>query len=329
MLDTTTLLTIAVASVLFGGLLLLGLRETKKETQRDRMSQVFSGGQAMMPLKRGGSAPVAQSGNYEKRLRQLEKQHRDAAEEERRSLEEKIAEAGWRMPKHGFYIMGGVLGLVSMGVMLLLKMPIFVLILGIPGGFLGLPHMVLNIARKRRRNAFLKDLADALEAITRGIKAGLPVSEAMAMIGRDFEGPVAEEFMRAVDEQKLGLSVGETLERVARRVPLAEMRMMAMAVAIQSKTGGSLAETLTNLADVIRGRERLRRKVKAVSSEAKISALIMGCLPVCVIGGLYGVNPEYVLVLFEDRGGQMLMIGCGIWMSIGVFIMSQMVNFKV
>jgi tight adherence protein B len=157
----------------------------------------------------------------------------------------------------------------------------------------------------------------------------MPVSEAIAMIGREFSGPVGEEMNTIFEQQRVGISLPEAVLSAARRMPLTEMQMFATGVAIQQQTGASLSEVLQNLAGVIRERHRLKRKVAALSAEAKSSAAIIGSMPPLVAGGLYVINPEYIGVMFTTSLGNMYLTGAVIWMAIGVIIMRQMINFKV
>lgn len=321
-------LSVIAGVLIFSVILVLGWKNAVTQQRQSRLSQVV--GVADVPSHKKNSIRKSKNnGNDQvaKRLKDLEK--KSGANKEERSIEDRLREAGLP-PKKGFFYGLSVFTAILMVLTALLMetSPLSTFFLFIFGA-LGLPRMVVGFKAGRRRKAVLNDLADALEAVVRSIKAGLPIAEAMGAIAKDFSGPLADEFAIAVDEQKMGLSVGESLERCAFRMPLPEMRMLAMAVSIQIQTGGSLAETLTNMANVIRSREALARKVKAVSSEAKISAMIMGALPLFVMGALWGINPDYVGLLFDDKVGQMMVIGCGGWMSIGVFVMWQMVNFKV
>ncbi|MBL4588506.1 MAG: type II secretion system F family protein [Alphaproteobacteria bacterium] len=193
--------------------------------------------------------------------------------------------------------------------------------------YLGVPRAILKRMVKKRQKIFLKEFPDVLESMMRLLKAGMPIGEAIAMVAREFEGPIAEEMQRVYDEQKVGIPLSEAVMGVAERVPLTEVQMFATGIAIQQQTGSSLSEILQNLASVIRARFRLRRKVDALSSEAKASASIIASLPVLVALGLYFANRPYIMLLFTD--GQHLIIGCLVWMSFGVLIMKQMINFKV
>ena len=195
--------------------------------------------------------------------------------------------------------------------------------------FLGIPRLILTIMSNKRQKKFLEDFADALEASVRLLQAGMPVSEAISMVAREFSGPVKEEMTRIYEDQKIGITLGEAAERSARRMPLTEMKMFAAAIQIQSETGSSLSEVLTNLANVIRARFRLKRKVKALSSEAKASAAIIGALPLLVALGLYLVNRDYIMLLFNTRTGNFMAGGAAFWMLCGILVMKQMINFKV
>ena len=196
-------------------------------------------------------------------------------------------------------------------------------------GTLGIPRFVLRFLIKRRQKKFLEEFADALEAIVRLLKAGMPVSEAVSMISREFEGPVGEEMSRVYDKQKIGIPLHEAALDATKRMPLTEMQMFATGLAIQAQTGSSLSEVLTNLANVIRARFRLKRKIVALSSEAIASASIIGALPILVATGLYFLNPDYIMILFTTPTGKWLVAGAAVWMTMGVFVMKAMINFKV
>lgn len=196
-------------------------------------------------------------------------------------------------------------------------------------GLFGLPRFIVRRKINKRQKQFLEEFADALEAMVRLLKAGMPVTEAIAMASKEFTGPVGEEMMRIYDAQKVGISLPEATLEAARRMPLTEMQMFATGISIQQQTGASLSEVLLNLAGVIRARFKLKRKVKALSSEAKASAGIIGCLPFLVGGAISLINPDYMGILFESTAGKVMLVGSAIWMSMGIFIMKAMINFKV
>jgi len=196
-------------------------------------------------------------------------------------------------------------------------------------GLFGLPRYIVRRKINKRQKQFLEEFADALEAMVRLLKAGMPVTEAIAMASKEFTGPVGEEMMRVYDAQKVGISLPEATLEAARRMPLTEMQMFATGISIQQQTGASLSEVLMNLAGVIRARFKLKRKVKALSSEAKASAGIIGCLPFLVGGAISFINPDYMGILFESTAGKVMLVGSAFWMSIGILIMKAMINFKV
>lgn len=196
-------------------------------------------------------------------------------------------------------------------------------------GFFGLPRFILKKKVARRQQKFLEEFADCLEAMIRLLKSGMPISEAIAMTAREYDGPIGEEMTKVYEAQRVGDTLPEAVEKLAFRVPMPEVKMFATAITIQTQTGSSLSEVLENLANVIRQRFKLKRKVQALSAEAKISAAIIGCLPVVVIGGMYFTNPDYISQLWLHSTGKTLMyISLG-WMSVGIFIMKQMINFKI
>jgi tight adherence protein B len=149
------------------------------------------------------------------------------------------------------------------------------------------------------------------------------------MAGKEFEGPMGEEMLLMYESQRVGMSLPEAAMMAARRMPITEMRLFATGMTIQQQTGASLSEVLLNLSSVIRARYKLRRKIQALSSEAKASAMIIGALPFLVGIGMYFLNPEYAMLLFTTPTGKFWMTGSMVWMGIGIFIMKAMINFKI
>lgn len=196
-------------------------------------------------------------------------------------------------------------------------------------GFFGFPRFVMKRITTKRQKNFLMEFPDALEATVRLLKAGMPVSEAIAMIAKEFDGPVGDEMSRIYDKQKIGVPIHEAAQDSMRRMPLAEMQMFATGLSIQAQTGSSLSEVLMNLSGVIRARFKLKRKIKALSSEAVASAGIIASLPVVVTTGMYFLNYEYLEVMFTTKTGNMMLTGAVLWMGVGVLIMKQMINFRV
>jgi tight adherence protein B len=195
-------------------------------------------------------------------------------------------------------------------------------------GAFGLPRWVVSFLTKRRQNKFLEGFADAIDVIVRGVKSGLPVGECLAIIARETSEPLRSEFQEIVDQQRIGVPLSECLDRLMNRMPLPEVHFFAIVIAIQQQAGGNLSEALGNLSNVLRGRKQLAAKVKALSAEAKASAMVLGCLPIFVMTTVYLTTPSYISILWTDKFGQFLLLCGAIWMSCGVFIMKRMVSFK-
>lgn len=195
-------------------------------------------------------------------------------------------------------------------------------------GTFGLPRWFLSKMVKRYQYKFISELANAIDVVVRGVKSGLPLNECLQVIARESPQPLAGEFREVVEEQRMGVPLGDALERLCRRVPLAEVRFLTIVIAIQQQAGGNLSEALGNLSGVLRDRFRLQLKVKALSAEAKASAMVLASLPPGVMSMVYMTSPEYITPLFTTTPGKfMLAVGAG-WMMCGVLIMRKMINFK-
>jgi len=194
---------------------------------------------------------------------------------------------------------------------------------------LGLPRWFLSMLTKRRQEDFLRLFADAIDVMVRGLKAGLPVNEAMKVIASEMDAPVGPEFTEIVQGQRVGITLEQGVERMMDRIPLAEVNFLAIVMAIQKSTGGNLAEALENLSTVLRDRKKMKAKVQAISQEAKASAAIIGSLPFAIGGGMMVLNPEYLNPLFDTERGNIMLMVAGGWMMVGVLIMRKMINFKI
>jgi len=195
-------------------------------------------------------------------------------------------------------------------------------------GVFGVPRWVVSKLTKRRQAKFLAELANAVELIVRGVKSGLPLNECLATIARESAEPLASEFREVVEQQRVGVPLAEALERLTTRMPLAEIRFLTIVIAIQQQAGGNLSEALSNLATVMRDRFRLKMKVKALSAEAKASALVLASLPPAVVFMVYGASPDYIMPLFATRTGNFMLLFGACWMIIGILVMRKMINFK-
>jgi tight adherence protein B len=245
------------------------------------------------------------------------------------TLRTMIAQSGLDLTPRGFWMMSLASGVAFLVVPFFLKAPMLVTGVSCFVGFLGFPRWVLGFLRKRRLNKFLHEFADAIDVMVRGLKAGLPVSEAMKIIASESGAPVGPEFMEVVEGQRVGITIDQGIERMVDRVPLPEVNFLAIVMTIQSKTGGNLSEALSNLSRVLRDRKKMKAKIRSVSQEAKSSAAIIGSLPFFIMGALTVLNPAYLQPLFDTQVGHMLIIGSATWMTMGVLVMRKMINFEI
>jgi tight adherence protein B len=199
---------------------------------------------------------------------------------------------------------------------------------GISAGLL-LPHFYVSLKRRRHFKRFTANLADAVDVIVRGVKVGLPLAECFKIVAREARSPIKEEFQQIIDDQLVGVPLADATERLPERVPIPEARFFSIVIAIQSRSGGSLAEALGNLSKVLRDRQKMRDKIKALSSEAKASAYIIGVLPVAVVALLSVLSPAYIALLFNHQTGHLILIASAILMVSGTLVMRKMINFDI
>jgi len=194
---------------------------------------------------------------------------------------------------------------------------------------LGLPHFVISRMIAKRLKEFTKLFPDAIDLMVRGLRSGLPVSQSINAVAEEFEDPVGMEFTKISDKVRFGKTLEAALWETADRIPTADFKFFVITLAIQKETGGNLAETLGNLSDILRKRTQLKLKIKAMSSEGKASAYIVGSLPFIMYGILLMMNFEYASILYTDPRAIMVAIGALVWMGIGIFIMAKMINFEI
>jgi tight adherence protein B len=247
--------------------------------------------------------------------------------EKRVSLTMRLIQAGLDWTPNKFWIVSGVLGLVGFAAAYMIGGGV----LGAAGmafatGF-GLPRWALGYLKKRRETAFLKALPDAVDVIVRGIKAGLPLFESIKVVAADSPEPLRSEFLAIIETQTIGMPLGDACARLYERMPLPEANFFGIVIAIQQKSGGNLAEALGNLSKVLRDRKKMKEKIQAMSMEAKASAGIIGALPPSVMFFVYLSTPDYISLLWTHQFGQLMLVGCLVWMVIGVLVMKKMINF--
>ncbi|MDB5626694.1 MAG: type secretion system protein [Tardiphaga sp.] len=192
---------------------------------------------------------------------------------------------------------------------------------------IGIPRWMLNYLKKRREKKFLKALPDAVDVIVRGIKAGLPLFDSIKVVAADAPEPLRSEFNAIIETQAIGMPLVEACARLFERMPLPEANFFGIVIAIQQKSGGNLSEALGNLSKVLRDRKRMAEKIQAMSMEAKASAGIIGSLPPIVMLLVYLSTPDYISLLWTHPTGQLMLVGCAVWMTCGILVMKKMINF--
>jgi tight adherence protein B len=193
----------------------------------------------------------------------------------------------------------------------------------------GIPHVVVGHFIKKRIKMFTSKFPDAIELLVRGLRTGLPVTETLSVVAGEVPGPVGQEFKLVTERIKIGRTMEDALQETADRLGTPEFQFFCITLAIQRETGGNLAETLSNLADVLRKRSQMKLKINAMSSESKASAYIIGALPFVVFLMIYWINPAYMGGFFVDQRLIVAGLGAITWMSIGGFIMAKMISFEI
>lgn len=318
------ILAIGVAGALFLGVQALGGPNSRKALKR-RMEMV---------KERHADSTLA--ANAQAQIRKLMAARASRVEGWASTLMPKPALMRQRLEKTGKPITLGKYAMVSLG--LLLFVAALLMIKGAPfmlaffGGLfiaVAVPHFVINFLIGRRLKQFNANFPDAIELMVRGLRSGLPITETLGIVAGEIPGPVGIEFRSVADKMKIGRTMEAALQETSDRLGTAEFQFFVITLAIQRETGGNLAETLSNLADVLRKRGQMKLKIKAMSSESKASAYIIGSLPFVVFGLVSMVNPHYMAGFFTDQ--RLIIAGLGglCWMGIGVFIMAKMINFEI
>jgi tight adherence protein B len=257
-------------------------------------------------------------------LREMDRADRKA----RTTLTSKLRQANVSMSARSFIIISSIIGVVSGLITLLLSGKILLAIgVAVVLGF-GAPRWVLGMKGKKRLKQFSLAFPDAIDVLVRGIKSGLPIHDGFKIIARESPQPLGSEFQILVEGLGVGLTLAEALDKMYERMPTPELKFFAIVIAIQQKSGGNLAEALTNLSTVLRARRMMGEKIKAMSSEAIASAGIIGSLPPAVVTLMLLVSPDYMGLLFTDVRGHFILLGAGLWMGMGVFVMKRMIAFK-
>jgi tight adherence protein B len=286
----------------------------------------------MLSVARPGPASAKVSARAVKtRREQVEASLKDLDERRKKSssppLSIRLTQAGLTWSKRQFYIVSVVFGgAVFAGAMFLAAGLMPATLLAFAAGF-GLPRWTLSYLKKRREAKFLNQFPDAIDVVVRGIKAGLPLGDSLRALATDAPEPILTEFRHILETQAIGVPLGEACGKLFERMPLPEANFFAIVISIQQKSGGNLSEALGNLSKVLRDRKKMKGKIKAMSTEAKASAAIIGALPVAVMTIVYITSPDYITLLWTERLGQLMLAGSGVWMLVGILVMRKMINF--
>lgn len=274
----------------------------------------------------------------EDRRKQIMDQLREAERRERKmrlSLKTRLMHAGLEPDTRNFWIISIILAVIVFFVPLVLlkSMPFlgrFAISVGASfvAGY-GLPRWVLGAMAQGRSKKFTAEFPNAIDILVRGIKSGLPVHDGLRIIAKECQAPLGPEFQRMVENIGVGMGIDRALDKMIERMPSAELKFFAIVIAIQQKSGGNLAEALGGLSTVLRARKMMREKIKALSSEAIASASIIGVLPPGVGTMIFLTRPSYIMVMFTDVRGQLMLLGGLFWMGLGIFMMRKMINFKM
>ncbi|UGV28009.1 type II secretion system F family protein [Rhodopseudomonas boonkerdii] len=239
----------------------------------------------------------------------------------------RIAQAGLDWSEQKFLVISGIMGLFAFAITALFGGGLLAGAgLAFAAGF-GLPRWLLGFLKKRRENAFLLALPDAVDVVVRGIKAGLPLFDSLKVVAADAPEPLRSEFNAIIETQTIGMPLGDACARLYDRMPLPEANFFGIVISIQQKSGGNLSEALGNLSKVLRDRKKMKEKIQAMSMEAKASAAIIGSLPPIVMLLVYLSTPDYISLLWTHPTGRLMLAGCVVWMSCGILVMKKMINF--
>lgn len=285
--------------------------------------------QATLTDSRARRQAAVEAGNRRKQIADSLKELEQRETAKRLTLDQRFEQAGldWTRKTYILVSVGAALGfgllvLILSGQMLLAGGALLV------GGF-GFPRWLLNHLAKKRKKAFMEEFPNAIEAVVRGIRSGLPLNDCIRLIAQEAREPLKGEFRSVVEAQTIGLSTADAVARIYDRIPLPEVNFFGIVIQIQAKSGGNLAEILLNLSRVIRDRKKLRDKVGAMSMEAKSSAIIIGSLPFLVGVLVWFGSPDYIQLLWTTKSGQIGLGICATVMALGTLVMRNMINFDI
>ena len=326
-MEQQTLLAICAAGIVFcSGFLFLGGKsssETKRVREFAGKKSVGSNLKEKLKVEDSGSRRK----QIEETLGKIEERQK-TKKKKAKSIESRLMQADWSMKPQTFMMISGILAVIFGVLPFILGLsPLACAGLAFVMGF-GLPRFILNSAIARRQKKFISHFADAMDIIVRGVRTGLPLNDCLKIIAHESPDPLGSEFRRVVEGESLGIPINVCLEQMYERMPISEVNFFSTVLNIQKTTGGNLGEALANLSKVLRGRKILREKIKALSAEAKVSAVIIGSLPIIVMLLVTIASPDYMNDLYKTTTGQRNMIIGAVMMVMGTAMMKKMINFK-
>ena len=260
---------------------------------------------------------------------QLRKQEEQTRKNNKASLEIMLVQAGMTISPLKLRAAFAAVALILVALLATKGVPLLFGLAILPVFVFILPQKFVSFRIKRIQKKFIAFFPDALDVLVRGVRTGLPVNEGMRLVAREMPEPVSTEFKLLTDATAVGVTLEDALQRMFNRMPLPEVNFFNIVLTIQKQTGGNLSEALGNLSTTLRDRKKLKMKIKALSSEAKASAMIIGSLPFALACVLYAVAPDYIGLLFTTQQGNMMLMGGGFWMSVGIFAMYTMIDIEI
>lgn len=293
--------------------------------RRRRLNEIAKGQRTQQSMR--GLQKDKRRRQLQEMLNELNAENKTQARK-RESLAVRLRRAGLNISASQFYMFAAASGVVTALLVLVFTGSLLVSGAAMFVGGIGIPLWLLNYLRRKREEKFLQHLPDAIDVLVRSLRAGLPMNDAMKMIAQEIPEPVGPEFAEIVEGQRVGIPLDQGFQRMYERMPLPEVNFLSIVVSLQSKTGGNLSEALDNLSKVLRDRQNMKLKVKTLSQEAKVSAAIIGAIPILIFAILSLLNPQFIAPLIETKVGNLIMLAGIVWMSLGVLIMRKMINFK-
>jgi tight adherence protein B len=226
-----------------------------------------------------------------------------------------------------FLILMGACSIGGMALIPLLRLPVFLAPIGVFAGLA--PLLGILWRRKKRLAAFGKQLPEALELISRALRAGHSLASGFKLVADEMDAPIGTEFERCYEAQNLGIPLEDAIEEMTERVPNLDLRFFATAIILQRQTGGDLAEILDKIGYLVRERFKIWGQIQALTGEGRLSGIVLLALPPCLFVVMWRLNPNYCMVLFTDPMGHQMLAGAIIMQLIGAFVIKKIVNIKV